>query len=146
MDSDKSSEWDDEEEGGKWITADNLYSNIGGAGGNLGGGAEQAGSGLTLESRAKLVSKTPTTDQWHTAYLGCPVYTSTGLSATHNELDGVWMLVADMSAYLHFDQPLSVRLDTESRIAQNQTVIHAAYRAGGAFMEPTAGWAIVSPA
>ena len=33
--SDKSSEWDDEEEGGQWITQDNLYSNIGGAGGNL---------------------------------------------------------------------------------------------------------------
>ena len=34
-DSDQSSEWDDEEEGGTWITAENLYSNIGGAGGNL---------------------------------------------------------------------------------------------------------------
>jgi hypothetical protein len=33
--SDQSSEWDDEEEGGAWITAENLYSNIGGAGGNL---------------------------------------------------------------------------------------------------------------
>ena len=33
--SDKSSEWDDEEEGGTWITAENLYSNIGGAAGNL---------------------------------------------------------------------------------------------------------------
>jgi len=140
-------------------TAESLISGGGGGGGgagagpggggigNPGGGPEgQASSGVTLESRAKLVSKSPTTEQWHTAYLGCPVYTSTGLSATNNGLAGVWMLVADMSAYLHFDQPLSVRLDTESRIANNQTVIHAAYRAGGAFMEPTAGWAIVSPA
>ena len=29
------SEYDDEEEGGQWITEDNLYSNIGGAAGNL---------------------------------------------------------------------------------------------------------------
>lgn len=32
---DESSEFDDEEEGGQWITQDNLYSNIGGAAGNL---------------------------------------------------------------------------------------------------------------
>ena len=31
----ESSEFDDEEEGGKWITEANLYSNIGGAAGNL---------------------------------------------------------------------------------------------------------------
>lgn len=31
----ESSEFDDEEEGGKWITEENLYSNIGGAAGNL---------------------------------------------------------------------------------------------------------------
>ena len=31
----ESSEFDDEEEGGQWITKDNLYSNIGGAAGDL---------------------------------------------------------------------------------------------------------------
>jgi hypothetical protein len=29
------SDYDDEEEGGQWITEENLYSNIGGAAGNL---------------------------------------------------------------------------------------------------------------
>ena len=31
----ESSEFDDEEEGGQWITKENLYSNIGGAAGDL---------------------------------------------------------------------------------------------------------------
>lgn len=116
--------------------------------------AEEGGGGpvlelsadTKLEKRSTLTAASPTTDSWHTAYLGCPIYTSTGMAAVHNAAGNAWAMLVDLSAWLHFDQPLTVKLDSESLISNNQTVIHAAYRAAGSFMESTAGWALVSPA
>jgi hypothetical protein len=67
------------------------------------------------------------------------------MAAVHNEANGAWAMLVDLTAWLHFDQPLTVKLDSESLMSNNQTVIHAAYRAAGSFMEATAGWALVSP-
>lgn len=125
----------------------------GGGGPGDGGGVEEGGgapellsASNALERRsASLITSTPTTDTYHTAYLGCPVYTSAGMAATHNAAGDAWAMLVDLSAWLHFDQPLTVRLDTESKLEKNLTVVHAAYRAAGKFMEPTAGWALVSP-
>jgi hypothetical protein len=139
--------------GGKAWTPSSPYVAQGGGGGGGGPGpGEQEGGEINysaqgnLERRsAALVTMTPTTDTYHTAYLGCPVYTSTGMAAAHNGEADAWAMLVDLSAWLHFDQPLTVRLDTESKLEKNLTVVHAAYRAAGKFMEPTAGWALVSP-
>jgi len=110
-----------------------------------GAGEMELSSPVKLEKRSMLTAASPTNDQWHTAYLGCPIHTSTGMAAVHNEEGGAWAMLVDLTAWLHFDQPLTVKLDSESLMSNNQTVIHAAYRAAGSFMESTAGWALVSP-
>ena len=114
--------------------------------GEGGGGEQELSSSTKLEKRSMLTAASPTNDEWHTAYLGCPIYTSTGMAAVSNDAGNAWAMLVDLSAWLHFDQPLTVKLDSESLISNNQTVIHAAYRAAGSFMESTAGWALVSPA
>lgn len=114
--------------------------------GEGGGGEQELSSSTKLEKRSMLTAASPTNDEWHTAYLGCPIYTSTGMAAVNNQAGNAWAMLVDLSAWLHFDQPLTVKLDSESLIDHNQTVIHAAYRAAGSFMESTAGWALVSPA
>lgn len=83
------------------------------------------------------------TDQqdWTTAWLGSPVNTSDGLGVM-SAVNAVWMMLVDLGAYLHFHQPLTITLDTESKASNNQTVIHAAYRCSGSLLEPTAGYAI----
>jgi hypothetical protein len=114
-----------------------------------GGGGEAEGelsSSKKLEKRSGLTSASPTNDMWHTAYLGCAIHTSTGMAAVNNNAGTAWAMLVDLTAWLHFDQPLTVKLDSESLMSNNQTVIHAAYRAAGSFMESTAGWALVSPA
>ena len=124
----------------------------GGGGGGGGGGFippdqpnGQLSANLDLQKRAaKLQTISPAQTVIHSAYLSCPIFTSTGLAETHNTSDQAWMMLVDLSSYLLFDQPLSITLDTESKIANNQTVVHAVYRAAGTFLEPTAGWAIVS--
>jgi hypothetical protein len=122
----------------------------GGGGGGGGGGKGGIGEGelsktLPLHLRSRLVGRSPSSDSWHTAYLGCPVYTSTGLGVTDNQSTQAWAMLVDLSQFLLFDQPLSVQVDTQSQIANNQTVVHAAYRAAGQLLDPTAGWALVSP-
>lgn len=128
-----------------------IISPLAGGGGGGGGGKGGVEEGelsktLPLHLRSRLIGMTPTQDEWHTAYLGNPVYTSSGLDVTHNGNGNAWAVFVDLSAYLLFDQPLSVKLDTESRLAQNQSTVHAVYRVAGELMEPTAGWALVSPA
>ena len=64
------SDYDDEEEGGQWITEDNLYSNIGGAAGNLlmnndndlftSSNAKPAGEQSQTEEQAKTEEKPQT--------------------------------------------------------------------------------------
>ena len=122
-----------------------------GAGGGDGGGGffegapEGHSSKAKLELRAdKLQTVMPAQTVIHSAYLSCPIFTSTGLAATNNLTNKAWMMLIDLSSYLLFDQPLSVTLDTESKIANNQTVVHAVYRAAGTLLEPSAGWAIDS--
>ena len=122
---------------------------VGGGGGGGGGFPVQQGGMLSakldLENRAaKLQTVSPKQTVIHSSYLACPIFTSTGLGAVNNAADQAWMMLVDLSSYLLFDQPLSITLDTESKIANNQTVVHAVYRAAGTFLEPTAGWAIVS--
>lgn len=123
--------------------------NAGGGGGPGGGpGGELEGelsASIPMERRTILRGTTPDHPTWQTAYLGSPIYTSGGLSDTDNAADEAFALFVDLSAYLLFDQPLTVSLDTESKVSKNQTVVHAAYRAVGAFMEPTAAWALVAP-
>ena len=122
---------------------------VGGGGG--GGGFNAPGGGflegelehsrVPLEARTRLIGTTHEHPSWQTAYLGAPVYTSTGMANT-DTAGQLWGMFVDLTAYLLFDQPLMVRLDTESKLDKNQTVVHAAYRAVGAFMEPTAGWGL----
>ena len=116
-----------------------------------GGGGPRQGGGNSqhkvLATRSiRLEGSTVEHPQWQTAYLGAPVYTSDGLDVTNNANTAIWGMFVDLTAYLLFDQPLTVALDTESKLSKNQTVVHAAYRAVGAFMEPTAGWGLASPA
>ena len=124
-----------------------LQGGGGGGGGGKGGieGEGELAKNLGLQLRSRLVGRSPTSDSWHTAYLGCPIYTSTGLADTHNASDGVWAMLVDLSQFMLFDQPLSVHVDTESLIANNQTVVHAMYRNTGELLDPTAGWGLVSP-
>lgn len=119
---------------------------VGGGGGGAKGGAEQQASDyLKFETRAdRLQLLAPAQTVIHSAYLSCPIFTSTGLDVIANGVDKTWMMLVDLSSYLLFDQPLSVTLDTESKIENNQTVVHAVYRAAGTLLEPSAGWAIVS--
>jgi|GEM_PF-2893166 len=89
-----------------------------------------------------LVIETPAREQkWSKGWLDSRVFMSDGLGAT-NTSGAVGMMLVDLSAYLNFCTPLEVRLDTESLLAQNQTIIHATYRCSGTLLEPTAGWAI----
>ena len=78
---------------------------------------------------------------WITAWLGSVIHTSDGLGDM-NTANAVWMMLVDFGAYLHFSQPLTITLDTESKASNNQTVIHASYRCSGSLLEPTAGYAI----
>lgn len=117
----------------------------GGGGGKGGEGEGELSKQLDLQLRSRLTARSPLNDSWHTAYLGCPVHTSTGLGVTHNQEDAAWAMLVDLSQYVLFDQPLSVYLDTESLIANNQTIVHAVYRNAGELMDPQAGWALVSP-
>lgn len=78
---------------------------------------------------------------WTTAWLGSPVNISEGLGVM-SAVNAVWMMLVDLGAYLHFHQPLTITLDTESKASNNQTVIHASYRCSGSLLEPTAGYAI----
>ena len=124
---------------------------VGGGGGGGGGGGfpnQQGGAlsaKLNLEQRADNLQTTPPSETViHSSYLSCPIFTSTGLGDINNGEDSAFMMLVDLSSYLLFDQPLSVTLDTESKIANNQTVVHAVYRAAGTFLEPSAGWAIIS--
>ena len=127
-------------------TPDWALGDIGEEGGGGGEAEGELSSSKKLEKRSALTAASPTNDMWHTAYLGCPFHTSTGMAAVNNQAGNAWAMLVDLTAWLHFDQPLTVKLDSESLISNNQTVIHAAYRAAGSFMESTAGWALVSPA
>ena len=60
IESDDENKFDNEEEGGEWVTTDNLYSHIGGAGGNLLENKDNLlftnikdGEGRTLEEEAQ---------------------------------------------------------------------------------------------
>jgi hypothetical protein len=131
--------------GGIPSTKTGVSADEGGGGGGGWGEMELLSSGINLSRRQRLSAATPIGHaDWQTAYLGRPVYTSTGLADTDNGAGDAWAMLVDLTAWIHFDQPLTVTLDTESLIAKNETVVHAAYRAAGAFMEETAGWALIA--
>lgn len=132
--------------GGFGGIASTKSGNIGDQNGGGGWGELEAmSSDRTLTKRERMSAATPVGHaDWQTSYLGRPVYTSDGLSVTDNGAGEAWAMLVDLTAWIHFDQPLTVTLDTESLIAKNETVVHAAYRAAGAFMEPMAGWALIA--
>ena len=123
----------------------------GGGGGGGGGGFIPPAGGVLEESndprtsfrngRNPLVFQMQDQYDWLTAWLGSPIHTSDGLGNMATA-DAVWMMLVDFGAYLHFSQPLTISLDTESKASNNQTVIHASYRCSGSLLEPTAGYAI----
>ena len=108
-----------------------------------GGGLQNAYDPRTSFRNARNPLEYNMTDQhdWTTAWLGSPVNTSDGLGVM-SAVNAVWMILVDLGAYLHFHQPLTITLDTESKASNNQTVIHASYRCSGSLLEPTAGYAI----
>lgn len=76
-----------------------------------------------------------------TAWLGKPVYTSGGMGVM-SSLNAMWMMLVDLSAYLHFSQPLQITLDTESLAENNRTVIQCSYRCAGDLMDSNSGYGL----
>lgn len=120
------------------------------AGGAGGGPVLELSKQLEMQRRevghTSLQPKVPDAHGWATAYLGCPIHTSTGLGDPAASGAVVWMMLVDLSAFLWFEQPLQIQLDTQTNLTQNQTIVYATYRGAGKLMEPTAGWALKTPA
>ena len=76
-----------------------------------------------------------------TAWLGKPVYTSGGMGVM-STASAMWMMLVDLSAYLHFSQPLQITLDTESLAENNRTVIQCSYRCAGDLMDSNSGYGL----
>ena len=118
----------------------------GGGGGNVGnpsGIVQEESKNLNLEKRGsnplEIVSHDPF--ELTTAWLGKPVYTSDGMG-TMSTTNAMWMMLVDLSCYLHFSQPLQITLDTESLAENNRTVIQCSYRCAGDLMDAHSGYGL----
>lgn len=117
---------------------------------NFAGGGEGLvgilSSKLNLEQRDRMPLKVDGGENNHAQnlYLNCPWNTAPDatLFGALNTSTLYWCVLADLSSYLLFHQPLQVMIDSESKIANNISVVHASYRAIGKFLEPTAGWGL----
>jgi len=116
--------------------------------GNNGGHGESGLAGelsknLNLETRDSNPLEIQTNEPFEltTAWLGKPVYTSGGMGVM-SSINAMWMMLVDLSAYLHFSQPLQITLDTESLAENNRTVIQCSYRCTGELMDSNSGYGI----
>lgn len=120
----------------------------GGGGGEVGGGIIEIpppprSKNLNMELRdsnpLQIVSNDPF--ELTTAWLGKPVYTSDGMG-NMSTINAMWMMLVDLSSYLHFSQPLQITLDTESLAENNRTVIQCSYRCAGDLMDAHSGYGL----
>ena len=116
---------------------------LGGDNGGGGGLVGELGKNLNLETRNSNPLQIHTNEPYEltTAWLGKPVYTSGGMGVM-STVNAMWMMLVDLSAYLHFSQPLQVTLDTESLAENNRTVIQCSYRCTGELMDSNSGYGI----
>lgn len=118
-----------------------------GGGGGGGGGAPppvfEFNKNLDLETRGSNPLQVHGVEPFEltTAWLGKPVYTSGGMGVM-SSLNAMWMMLVDLSAYLHFSQPLQITLDTESLAENNRTVIQCSYRCAGDLMDSNSGYGL----
>jgi len=112
----------------------------------IGGGGGHLSAKLNLEQRDRMPLEVDGGENNHAQnlYLNCPWNTAPNatLFGALNTSTLYWCVLADLSSYLLFHQPLQVMIDSESQIANNISVVHASYRAIGKFLEPTAGWGL----
>jgi len=115
----------------------------GGGGGGNKGGIEELMANLGFETRnsnpLQIVENAPY--ELTTAWLGKPIYTSEGMGVM-TTANAMWMMLVDLSAYIHFSQPLQVTLDTESLAENNRTVIQCSYRCAGDLMDAHSGYGL----
>lgn len=117
-------------------------------GGNQGGGGEEPppfelSKNLNLQTRNSNPLQIQAVEPFEltTAWLGKPVYTSSGMGVM-STASAMWMMLVDLSAYLHFSQPLQITLDTESLAENNRTVIQCSYRCAGDLMDSNSGYGL----
>ena len=110
------------------------------------GGILEESKNLNLEMRNRMPLSVNSGENNYSLnlYLNCPWNTAPDatLFGLTNTVTKYWCVLADLSSYLLFHQPLQVMIDSESKIANNISVVHASYRAIGKFLEPTAGWGL----
>lgn len=119
-----------------------LLGGGGGGGGNKGGVQENMAN-LGFETRdsnpLQIVENAPY--ELTTAWLGKPVYLSEGMGVM-STVNAMWLMLVDLSSYLHFSQPLQITLDTESLAENNRTVIQCSYRCAGDLMDAHSGYGL----